>query len=330
MQRFFSMIIIFGILVVGGGYLYMQKSGEEAKQEVMDKRAEARRTFADKARAAAREDDNGDYVRAISASIKSYDEELKKRVYAKREELRDPAGYEKEVDKQFKDGAIKEVQHKSMLEGYKMVREAYDTLMAASWKPILSAKGGGETRLDIYEMHRGRDDEGNPILEGKFFFWGIEDTTHMTWGQLALRYWGKSTEQVKEGRKMVEQEVEKVLGKAEGDAQPTVFIQNPNKYVADFPSYVAIGYIWFPVMPREAFAVDIEYSYTAKIGGANVDSDLKWEKLPIPAAWQLKEGEVWDADVIEATEDEIAGRDGSEDQPADPKDDSKDDNSKAN
>ena len=66
---------------------------------------------------------------------------------------------------------------------------------------------------------------------------------------------------------------------------------------------------WLPVMPREAFAVDIEYSYTAKIGGSAVDSALKWEKIPIPATWQLKEGEVWDADVIEATEDEIAGRD---------------------
>ena len=48
------------------------------------------------------------------------------------------------------------------------------------------------------------DDEGNPILEGKFFFSGIEDTTHMTWGQLALRYWGKAVEPVKEGRKTVE------------------------------------------------------------------------------------------------------------------------------
>ena len=312
MQRFFSMIIIFGILVVGGGYLYTQKSGEEAKQDVMDKRSEARRTFADKARAAAREEDNASYERGIQAAIKSYDEELKKRVYAKRDEMRDPAAYEKEVDRQFKEGLIKEVQHKSMIEGYKMVREAYDTLMAANWRPVLTAKGNGETRLDIYEMRRTRDDEGNPILEGKFFFWGIEDTTHMTWGQLGLRYWGKAVEPVKEGRRTVEKEVEKVLGKAEGDAQPTIFIQNPGKYVADFPSYVAIGTIWLPVMPREAFAVDIEYSYTAKIGGANVDSALSWEKFPLPSSWQLKEGEVWDADVIEATEDEIAGRDPNE------------------
>lgn len=313
MQRFFSVIVIFAILVIGGGYLYTQKADEEARQQIIDDRAEARRTFADKARSAAREDDENGYVRTITAALRSYDDELKKKVYAKKPAWRDPSGYEKEVNKQFAEGLIKEAQHKSMIEGYQIVREAYDKLMSASWKPMLTAKGNGETRLDIYEMRRTRDDEGNPILEGKFFFWGIEDSTRMTWGSLSMRYWTKSMEKVKEGRQMVDKEVEKVLGKAEGDSQPTVFIQNPYKYVADFPSFVAIGNIWLPVMPRDAYAVDIEYSYTARIGGANVDSMLTWEKLPIPPSWQLKEGEAWEADVIEATEDEIAGRDATDD-----------------
>lgn len=312
MQRFFSMLIIFGILVVGGGYLYSQKAEEEAKQQIEEDRKAARRTFADKARAAVSEEETDVYLRGIQAALKAYDDELKKRVYADEPEWRDPAAYKAEVDRQFKEGLIKEVQHKSMIEGYEIVREAYDKIMAASWKPILTAKGKGETRLDIYEMRRTRDDEGNPILEGKFFFWGIEDSTRMTWGQLSMRYWTKKTKKVRKGRRKVEEEVEEVLGKAEGDAQPTVFIQNPQNYVADFPSFVAIGYIWFPVMPRDAFAVDIEYGYTAKIGGANIDSLLTWEKYAIPPSWQLKEGETWDADIVEATEDEIAGRDGEE------------------
>lgn len=315
MQRFFSMLMIFGILVVGGGYLYTQKAEDEAKKQIEEDRKSARRTFADKARSAAGEEDTDTYLRGVQGAIRAYDDELKKRVYADEPEWRDPAAYQAEVDKQFKEGLIKEVQHKSMIEGYKIVREAYDKVMSANWKPILTAKGKGDTRLDIYEMRRTRDDEGNPILEGKFFFWGIEDSTRMTWGSMSLRYWTKKMKEVRKGRRKVEEEVEEVLGKAEGDAQPTVFIQNPHKYVADFPSFVAIGYIWFPVMPRDAYAVDIEYSYTAKIGGANIDSLLTWEKYPIPPSWQLKEGESWDADIIEATEDEIAGRDGEEEVP---------------
>ena len=47
-------------------------------------------------------------------------------------------------------------------------------------------------------------------------------------------------------------------------------------------------------------------------GGGEVLSTLKWEKMEIPADWKLKPGQVWDADVVEATEDEIAGKDAAE------------------
>lgn len=312
MQRFFSIIVIFGILVVGGGYLYNKKSDEEARMRIEDTRSKARRTFADKARSAIREEDDSDYVRTIQTALRSYDEELKKRVYDKKPKWRDPAGYKKKIDAMFKEGKIKEIQHKNMTEGYKIVRSAYDKIMGATWKPVMTAKGAGDTRLDIYEMRRARDDEGNPILEGRFVFWGIEDNSRVNWGGLSMRYWTKRTKEVKKGRKKVEEEIEEVLGRADGDAQPRIIMQTPSKYVADFPSYVAIGYIWLPVMPKEAHAVDIEYGYTLKKGGTSHDALLKWEKFQIPSGWKLKEGEVWDADVIEATEDEIAGKEPGE------------------
>ncbi len=309
MQRFFSIVIIFGILVVGGGWLWVQKSNEEARVRIEERLADARRSFADKARAAAKEEDDGAYVRGVHAALGAYESELKKSVYDEKPEWRNPEQYKADVEMNFKEGLIKEAQRKSMLEGYDIVKGAYDTLMDAKWQPVLTMRGEGDTRLDIYEMKRTRDDEGNPILEGKFFFWGIEDSTRISWGQLGMRYWTVTTEEVKKGRKKVEEEVEKVLGRAEGDATPRIIIQNPHKYIAEFPAYVSPGYIWFPTMPREAKSVDIEYSYTAKKGGGNYDAMLTWEKLPIPPSWQLKEGESWDADVIEATEEEIAGKD---------------------
>ena len=42
--------------------------------------------------------------------------------------------------------------------------------------------------------------------------------------------------------------------------------------------------------------------------GSETNRALKWEKHKIPDAWKLGEGQAWDADVVEATEDEIAGR----------------------
>lgn len=312
MQRFFSIIVIFAILVVGGGYLWVEKGNQETERKIKEELQSARRNFADKARAAINSEESSDYVRGVQAALKSYDEELKKRVYAKKPELRDPTAYEKRVEEEFKAGRLQESQRKSMLEGYGIVKKAHDTLMAASWKPVLTAKGPGDVRVDIYDLERTRDEEGNPILEGKAFFWGIEDSTRVSWQQLALRYWTLEMGQVKEGKKMVEKEIEKVLGRAEGDATPRIIIPSPANYVTEFPSFVSPGFIWIPLMPREAKFVDIEYGFTAKKGGDAYDSRMEWKKLTIPTKWKLAEGEAWDADVIEATEDEIAGKDSAE------------------
>lgn len=141
MQRFFSVIIIFGILLVGGGFLWVRKSDEASRVKRQDDLAAARKTLADKARAAVREADNDAYQRSMRAAIASYDDELKKRVYGKKPEARDPAAYQKGVEEKFKKGEIKEAQQKSMLEGYGIVRTAYDTLMSGNWKRSYRRRG---------------------------------------------------------------------------------------------------------------------------------------------------------------------------------------------
>lgn len=319
MQRFFSIIIIFAILVVGGSWVFIEKSEQEARAKREADLAAARRTFADKARSAARESDNDGYHRSIRAALGSYQEELKKRVYQKAPEELDVAAYKTDVERRFKEGELKESQQKSMLEAYAIVRDAYDTMMAGNWKPVLSAAGKLDSRIDIYDVKRTKTEEGAPVLEGKFFFWGIEKATRMSWGSLAIRYWKVEKEKVKEGREMVEKDVEKVLGRVEGEATPHIIVQSVADYIPQFPSNVSIGFFWLPVMPREAVYADIELGYTAKTSGGDSTSDLKWEKFKIPESWKLGEGESWDADVIEATEDEIAGKEGGEGEEGAPK-----------
>jgi hypothetical protein len=307
MQRFFSIIVIFAILVLGGGWVFMKKSDESAKSKRAEDLASARKSFADKARMAARESDSDAYLRSMRGAIAAYNEELKKRVYGKDPAAFDTSAYKKDAEERFKKGEIKEADHKNKIEGYEVVKEAYDTLMSGNWKPVLTA-AGKEFRVDIYDMKRAKTEEGLPVLEGKAFFWGVEDATRVNWGSLALRYWKVEKEKVKKGRETVEEDVEKVLGKADGEATPHVIVQKCASYIPEFPSYVSVGTVWFPVMPREATSVDIEYGFVAKTPGGDHDVGLKWEKFKIPSEWKLKEGESWEADVIEATEDEIAGK----------------------
>jgi hypothetical protein len=312
MQRFFSIIIIFAILLVGGAWIFIQKSDQAAAAKRAEDLGAARRSFMDKARSAMREESAEAYERDIKSSIAAYNEELKKRVYAKKPEAFNPAAYKDLADEQFKEGLLKEGEHKSRMEGYAIVRGAYDTLMSGNWRTALTAQSK-EIRLDLYDVKRAKDDEGQPVLEGKFFFWGIEDNTRVTWGPLALRYWKIEKEKIEKGpEKGTEKEVEKVLGKADGESTPRIIIQGPSKYVAEFPPLVSIGFMWLPVMPREATFADIEIGLVAKTPSGDKDIVLKWEKFKIPENWKLGEGESWEADVVEATEDEIAGKEGAE------------------
>lgn len=311
MQRFFSIIIIFAILLVGGAWIFMQKSDQAAAAKRTEDLGNARRSFMDKARSAVREENNDAYERDIKTAITGYNEELKKRVYAKDPAKFNPAAYKDLADEQFKEGLLKEAEHKSRMEGYTIVRGAYDTIMSGSWRTALTAQSK-EVRFDLYDVKRAKDDEGQPVLEGKFFFWGIEDNTRVSWGALSLRYWKIEKEKIEKGpEKGTEKEVEKVLGKADGESTPRIIIQGPSKYVAEFPPLVSIGFMWLPVMPREATFADIEIGLVAKTASGDKDIVLKWEKFKIPDSWKLGEGESWEADVVEATEDEIAGKEGA-------------------
>ncbi|MEM7677388.1 MAG: hypothetical protein AAF449_15420, partial [Myxococcota bacterium] len=296
--------IITAIVVVGGGYLWTQYTDQQARAELQLATADARRNFAELARAAVKEEQYEEFRRQILSALGTYEEELTHRVYAQKPEWRNVDYFRNEVERRFFDGKLPEARRKSMLEAFEIVNSAHQALKKGQWKPILT-QSAADTRLEIYDMRRVRDEDGNPLLEGRFFFWGIEDSTRVNWGQVSLRYW-HSVE--KKGRRGVST-AEEVLGRVEGDARPRVIIQRPHEYISEFPSYVSVGYLRLPVMPRQAQKFDLSFSYVVKKGGGSSDAELSWKKLPIPARWQLQEGEVWEADVVEASQDEIAGTD---------------------
>lgn len=306
-------LLIILVLAAGGGYfLYNWKATQEAQARVDEEIRDARRTFADKAASIVSEDDDV-YLTRIKEALRDYDRELDD-IFQDYPEWRNPDAYEEAVDTKLEEKEITEAQATSMLEGFELVRSTYDTLLSGSWKPTLTAVGNGDIRMDLYDFRRAEDLDGNPLLEAKALFWGIESNARVSWGNLVLRYWHETEPDRKEKRQLRREGlptdmVEKVLGRAEGAADPYIFLQSPQNYVNTFPSFVSIGKIRWPAMPREAKAVDIEMGFTARTGGGNHDVEYTWEKLPIPPRWQLQEGEVWNADVVEATEEEIAGKD---------------------
>lgn len=315
MSRFFSVFVILAILAGGGWWVYHQKAEQEAQAAIASRLREARRAFAERARAAITEDETEDYLSGVKAALKAYEDELKNTVYADRPDDFDVDAQKKRLNEALREGNLTEAQHKGLMERFALVKDAYETLMARRWQPDLTQAGKDETRLDIYDVKRVRDPDGNPLIEAKFFLWGIEPNTRLSFGDLALEYWKEEEPDRKTRRKRRRQGLDpnapmlKPLGRAEGSARPKLIDQEPAETIAEFPSYVAVGTLVFPQVPREAKVMDLRYGYMTRKGGSEVETKLVWDKMPIPPKWMLGEGETWMAEEVEATEDELAGVD---------------------
>ncbi|MEM1025682.1 MAG: hypothetical protein AAGD10_05260 [Myxococcota bacterium] len=304
-------LLIVLLLAAGGGYyLYGVYAEQQAREAIEVGVRDARRSFSDKAASIVTEEAK-DYNRRIREALKDFESQVQD-VYEGHEDWRNVDGYRTEVERRFEEGEISEAQKKSMMEGFGMVKNAYDTLLAGSWETELEAVDeGADIRMDVYEVARVTDDDGNPLLEARAFLWGVEDSTRIGWGQLSLRYWTTGAAPSKTLRREARRQgldpdnMEYVLGRAEGTATPYIILQSPSDYIDAFPPYVSLAAIRFPAMPREAETVDFSYGFSARKGGARHEIAFAWEKLGIPEAWKLAEGDVWNADVVEASEDEI-------------------------
>lgn len=300
MQRSFGLVIVVIILLIAGGYWWKNKSDEEARAEIAEKLGEAREDFAEASALAAKAETTAAYRRGIAVAMKAYQDALKKEVYARKKDWRDPEAFLKKLKTAEDKGEVKAAVAEKKRETYQIVRSAYDTIKS-DWHTTLSAVGPGGVRLDIYDLHL-KSDAPQPMLEGDFFLWGAEGKP-VDWGSLDVRYWTKREKKVR--RKTVE--VDEVYGKANGSATPRYIMYSPKDYIAEFPSNVAVGRVWWPAMPTEATRADISLDFTARSAGGKEPNRMEWTVEPIPAGWKLAEGS-WKADSIEATEDEIAGK----------------------
>ena len=318
MQGIISVLMILALILGGGAYLYSQRADQIARQEVQANLHEAHAVFADKARAALVRENPEDYLAEMKAALRSYKQDLETVVYASRPDWFDVEAQKKLTNQSLDRGEVTESRHRGMMEGYEFVRAAYDTLMTVGWQPDLTLQGRGDTRLDIYQFKRIRGPDGSPLLEARFFLWGIEPLTPLSFGQVVLEYWqeDKPDPQTRRRRRREGRDpnapVWRLMGQAEGDARPHILIKEPQKRIAQFPSFVAIGSLWFPQIPRDAKVMDLRYDYSIRRNGQSHHSVLSWKKMPIPPKWQLSEGEQWMAEEIEATEEELIGFDPDE------------------
>ncbi len=91
-----------------------------------------------------------------------------------------------------------------------------------------------------------------------------------------------------------------------GEGQPPSLQIDPEKWVAEFPPGMEIGYYELPQFPREAEAIELTFDFSIRTtGGSEIESHILFPDVPIPESWKLPEGQVWQAEERIADESEI-------------------------
>lgn len=173
-------------------------------------------------------------------------------------------------------------------------------LRDAKYAPVASALAEG-VRLDLVAVEAGpAPGAGGPGLRIDFALWGAP----------------RHLERERAGDKTVTRTVVPVVfkriafqfldaqgkpyGEMSGGGEPYQRLNDPERFVDDFPSGVLFGTWWVELFPREAATADLEVAVDLRApSGASRPASFVF-KLPVPEGWKLPPGATFQAEVREA------------------------------
>jgi hypothetical protein len=173
-------------------------------------------------------------------------------------------------------------------------------LREGRYAPVASAHAEG-LRLDLVSIEPGAaPGGGGPGLRVDFALWG------------APRY----LERERAGDRMVTRNVVpvafrrlavrlldpagKLYGEMTGGGEPYQKLADPERFVDDFPPGVLFGTWWVELFPREAASAELELGVDLREPSGATRAATFQAKLPVPEAWKLPPGAIFQAEVREA------------------------------
>ena len=83
----------------------------------------------------------------------------------------------------------------------------------------------------------------------------------------------------------------------------------PEKWILEWPPGTSAGYYTgLPLLPPDATAISFKIGMDLRTyGGSTIPLEFKWQNIPVKDEWKSADA-VWEADVGEATEEELAAQ----------------------
>jgi hypothetical protein len=199
-----------------------------------------------------------------------------------------------------KKGKLDGAQREQLVDFQRYAEARLATLRDGAYAPVASALAEG-LRLDLLAVEPGAaPDGGGPGLRVDFALWGVpryvererakdrivaRSVLPVSFKRIAFRFHDPAG---------------KLWGEMTGSGEPYQKLADPERFVDDFPPGVLFGTWWVELFPREAAKVELELQADARSPSGAVRPATFQLALPVPEAWKLPPGAVFQAEVREA------------------------------
>jgi hypothetical protein len=177
---------------------------------------------------------------------------------------------------------------------YAYTRKVFDALRGGRYRPVWTATDKG-MRLDVISSDVVMV-QGTPQVRLQLALWGAHRE---------LKEDGKVKKMVTSATFNTEWKLTDAKGKLFGEMKggdPSMKIDFPERYIAEFPPQMVLGHYDMDLVPNEVAKMDITFKVTSR----TADASFVWKLDSIPSEWKLGAGETWkDATVDTRPEEEI-------------------------
>ncbi|MFZ5468321.1 MAG: hypothetical protein ACOZIN_02690 [Myxococcota bacterium] len=198
---------------------------------------------------------------------------------------RDFDDYLKELDKRSEKGG-KEQQLADKKAYYDYVRKIFDQMKAGSYAPVWSGTDKG-MRLDVLSTEAVTV-AGQPQVRYQLVVWGAQREMREE-GKIKKMHTSASFSAL---WKLFD-EKGKLVGEMNAPGDPSMKIDFPERFIAQFPPQMVIGHYDIDLLPAEVKAMEITFNVNSRSqSGGDILASYTW-KLDAPAEWKLRPGEEW-------------------------------------
>ncbi len=179
---------------------------------------------------------------------------------------------------------------------YDYTKKFFDELRGGSYSPVFSAADKG-MRLDVVSASLEKDKD-KPYVKLAIALWGaqreLRDESTTAKGITAVIKKKMVTSASFTVTWKLYDAKGKLFGEMTAQGDPAMKVDYPEKYIAEFPPQMVLGYYSMDLIPAEVAKIELLFNVASRSpAGGEAVANFTW-KMDAPSEWKLRPGEKWE------------------------------------